>query len=113
DQQQLDYIKRIIDRSDYYIIIVGRRYGSLSDHELIFAEDVFAYARSKDIPILAFLPEKPGHATGGAIEPEPPLKERLDTFKARLSTSRIVEFWSNENDLCMKAMMAVATAVNL
>ncbi|WP_347263355.1 DUF4062 domain-containing protein [Nitrobacter sp.] len=113
DQQQLDYIKRIIDRSDYYIIIVGRRYGSLSDHELTFAENAFAYARSKDIPILAFLPEKPGHATGGAIEPELPLKEKLDAFKARLSSSRIVEFWSNGNDLCMKAMMAVATAVNL
>ena len=27
DQMQLDYIKRIIDRSDYYVAIVGSRYG--------------------------------------------------------------------------------------
>ncbi len=113
DQQQLDYIKRIIDRSDYYIMIVGRRYGALSGSELTFAEDAFEYARSKGIPILAFLPEKPDDMAVGAIEPEASLKEKLDAFKARLSTGRIVEFWSNENDLCMKAMMAVATAVNL
>ena len=25
DQQQLEYIKRIIDRSDYYVVIVGGR----------------------------------------------------------------------------------------
>lgn len=113
DQQQLDYIKRIIDRSDYYIIIVGRRYGALSDHELIFAEDTFAYARSKDIPILAFFPENPGNIADDTIEPDAPLREKLDAFKARLKTGRIVEFWSNENDLCMKVVMAVATAVNL
>lgn len=110
DQQQLDYIKRIIDRSDYYIMIVGRRYGSLSGDELTFTENTFEYAQSKGIPILAFLPENPGGIACGT-ESEAPLKERLDAFKAK--TGRIVESWSNENDLCMKVMMAVATAVNL
>lgn len=112
DQQQLDYIKRIIDRSDYYIMIVGRRYGSLSGDELTFTENAFEYTQSKGIPILAFLPESPGVIACGT-ESEAPLKERLDAFKARLKTGRIVESWSNENDLCMKVVMAVATAVNL
>lgn len=112
-QQQLDYIKRIIDRSDYYIMIVGRRYGSLSDGELTFTEGAFEYARSKDIPILAFLPDQPGEIAVDTIEPETPLKEKLDAFKTRLNNGRIVEFWNNENDLCMKVVLAVATAVNL
>jgi hypothetical protein len=113
DQQQLDYIKRIIDRSDYYIILVGRRYGWLSDDELTFTEGAFEYARTKGLPILAFLPENSSNVACNAIEPEAQLKEKLDAFKARLKTGRIVEFWSNENDLCMKVVMAVATAVNL
>ena len=112
DQQQLDYIKRIIDRSDYYIMIVGRRCGSLSGDELTFTQNAFEYTQSKGIPILAFLPENPGGIACGT-ETEAPLKERLDAFKARLKTGRIVESWSNENDLCMKVVMAVATAVNL
>jgi hypothetical protein len=114
DQQQLDYIKRIIDRSDYYVVIVGGRYGSPSDDGLTFTEAAFEYARSKDIPILAFLPGNPGDIAVGKIETDALLKEKLDAFKARVSTGRsIVEFWNNENDLCMKVVLAVATAVNL
>ncbi|WP_438274525.1 DUF4062 domain-containing protein [Nitrobacter sp.] len=105
DQTQLDYIKRIIDRSDYFITIVGGHYGSLSHDGLNFSEGAFEYARSKDVPILAFLSE--------TFEPDAGLKERLDAFKARLRTAGIVETWINESDLCMKVVMAVATAVNL
>ncbi|MEO6946366.1 MAG: DUF4062 domain-containing protein [Nitrobacter sp.] len=113
DKQQHDYIKRVIDRSDYYIAILGGRYGSLSDGGLNFTEEEFEYARSKDIPILTFLPEDRGDISIGKTETDILLKERLDAFKARLSTGRIVEYWNNENDLCMKVVLAVATAVNL
>ncbi|WP_439925414.1 DUF4062 domain-containing protein [Nitrobacter sp. JJSN] len=112
DRQQLDYINRIIDRSDYYVVIVGSRCGPLSDDGLAVTEKLFEYARSKDVPILAFLPESSGDVALGA-ETDARLKEKLDAFKARLSTSGIVEFWSNENDLCMKVVLAVATAANL
>jgi hypothetical protein len=105
DQTQLNYIKRIIDRCDYYLVIVGSRYGSLSHDGLNFAEGAFEYARSKDVPTLAFLAEIP--------EPDAGLKERLDAFKAHLNDAGVVELWTNESDLCMKAVMAVATAVNL
>jgi hypothetical protein len=105
DQTQLDYIKRIIDRSDYFITIVGGHYGSLSHDGLNFSEGAFEYARSKDVPILAFLSE--------TSEPDAGLRERLDAFKARLKAAGIVETWINESDLCMKVVMAVATAVNL
>lgn len=113
DQQQLDYTKRIIDRSDYYVVIVGSRNSSLSDDGLAVTEKTFEYARSKDIPILAFLPGNPDDVAASKTETDARLKEKLDAFKARLSTSRIIEFWNNENDLCMKVVLAVATAVNL
>jgi hypothetical protein len=59
DQKQLEYIKRIIDRSDYYVIIVGARYGSPAENGLSYTENEFDYARSKNIPVLAFLPADP------------------------------------------------------
>jgi hypothetical protein len=31
DQKQLEFIKRVIDRCDYYVVIIGGRYGSLAD----------------------------------------------------------------------------------
>ena len=38
DEQQLEYIKRVIDDSDYYILIIGGRYGSVTDDGLSFTE---------------------------------------------------------------------------
>jgi hypothetical protein len=49
DQQQLDFIKRVIDRSDYYVVIVAGRYGSLADDKLSFTEHEYEYALSKGI----------------------------------------------------------------
>src|SRR6185437_8961757 len=113
DQQQLNYIKRIIDRSDYYVVIVGDRDCSFSSDTLRFTEQELEYAQSKDIPILAFLPERPEVVAVSKAETDVLPKEALDAFKARLSAGRIVEFWNNENDLCMKVVLAVTTAVNL
>jgi hypothetical protein len=113
DQQQLSYIKRIIDRSDYYVVIVGSHDCLFSSDALRLAEQELEYARSKGIPILAFLPERPGVVAVSKAETDVLPKEALGAFKSRLSAGRIVEFWNNENDLCMKVVLAVTTAVNL
>src|SRR6266849_1019042 len=55
DQQQLEFIKRVIDRCDYYVVIVGGRYGSLADEKISFTEMEYEYARQRGIPVLAFL----------------------------------------------------------
>jgi len=51
DKQQLEYIKRIIkriiDRSDYYVVIVAGRYGSVGGDNVSFTEAEFEYAKSK------------------------------------------------------------------
>src|SRR5258705_11287944 len=59
DQQQLEYIQRVIGRSDYYVVIVGGRYGSLAENGLSYTENEFDYARSRGIPVLAFLHSDP------------------------------------------------------
>jgi hypothetical protein len=56
DQQQLEYIKRIIDRSDYYVVIVGGRYGSLANNGLSYTENEFDYAHSKGHPRIGVSP---------------------------------------------------------
>jgi hypothetical protein len=113
DQQQLEYIKRVIDRSDYYVVIVGGRYGSVDDEGISFTEREFDYARSKNIPVLAFLHAKPSSIPVGKTDEDSTKAARLIDFRKRLQTGRIVEFWTDANDLCTKAVIAVANAVNL
>jgi hypothetical protein len=113
DEQQLDYIKRIIDRSDYYVVIVGGRYGSVDEHAVSYTEREFEYAQSKGIPVLAFLHADPGSIAVGKTDEDSDKKARLDRFKAKLMTGRLVESWTGIDELCTKVVIAVANATNL
>ena len=113
DQQQLEYIQRIINRSDYYVVLVGARYGSLAENGLSYTENEFDYARSKGIPALAFLPADPTKIAVGKTEGDIVKREKLEAFKVKLKTGRIVEHWTNADDLCLKVVTAVAHAMNL
>ena len=50
DTDQFDFIKKIIDDCDYYILIVGGRYGTISDDGISYTEKEFDYAIDKKIP---------------------------------------------------------------
>ncbi|MDR2894859.1 MAG: DUF4062 domain-containing protein [Alistipes sp.] len=59
DEEQFNYIKRIIDYCDYYVLIIGGRYGSMDDTGMSYTEKEFDYAISKGINVLAFLHSDP------------------------------------------------------
>ena len=48
DEEQFEFIKRIIDDCDYYIVIVGGRYGSLAGGGISYTEKEYEYAKSKN-----------------------------------------------------------------
>src|SRR5688572_2128201 len=54
DEEQLEFIKRVIDDCDYYLLILGGRYGSLDAEGVSYTEREFDYAVGKNIPVLAF-----------------------------------------------------------
>jgi hypothetical protein len=47
DEKQWDFIKKIIDDSDYYLLIIEGRYGTVANDGLSFTEKEFDYAISK------------------------------------------------------------------
>jgi Domain of unknown function (DUF4062) len=113
DQQQLEYIQRVIDRSDYYVVIVGGRYGSLADETASFTEKEFEYAHSKGIPVLAFLHREPRKLPVEKTDEDPAKAVSLEKFRKRLASGRIVEFWTDANSLCTQVVIAVTNAANL
>lgn len=113
DQQQLEFIKRVVDRSDYYVVIVGGRYGSLADDKISYTEKEYEYALSKHIPVLAFLHGSPEKIEVGKTDQNETLAKRLEAFRDRLAKGRIVDFWTNHQELCTKVVIAVAQAINL
>ena len=54
-----ELIARIVEASDYYILIVGGRYGSTDEEGVSFTEREHQLALDKGIPVLAFLHRDP------------------------------------------------------
>ena len=113
DQQQLEFIKRIIDRCDYYVVIIGGRYGSLADESISFTEKEYEYALERNIPVLAFVHSNPDDIPSGKTDKDLDKIKKLDAFRTRLATGRMIDFWSETNDLCTKIVIAVGQAITL
>jgi hypothetical protein len=113
DQQQLEFIKRVIDRCDYYVVIVGGRYGTLADDRISFTEKEYEYAICRGIPILAFLHAHPEVIPVGKTDESRSKARKLKLFRDRLAKGRLVDFWNEPAELCTKVVIAVTNAVNL
>src|SRR3989339_1808734 len=68
DEEQLEFIKKIIDDCDYYLIIIGGRYGSTTADGISFTEKEYDYAVGKGIPIIALLHGNPEIIPAGKTE---------------------------------------------
>jgi hypothetical protein len=107
DTDQFDFIKKIIDDCDYYILIVGGRYGTISDDGISYTEKEFDYAIDKKIPVLAFLHEDINNIPVGKSDIETIKREKLIAFREKVSSGRLVKFWNNAEDLNGKVAVSL------
>jgi len=58
DSEQWTVISQTIETSDYYVVIIGERYGSTTDSGVSYTEKEYDYAISKGIPVFAFIKDE-------------------------------------------------------
>lgn len=106
DEEQWEIIRETIDSSDYYVLIIAQRYGSIisdgPDAGMSYTEREFTYAKEKGIPILVFLINDDVAVPPAYVDKEPEKVEKLEKFKAEAKTGRTVVWWSNEDELATK-----------
>jgi hypothetical protein len=108
DEDQWALIKGVIDDSDYYVLVIGGRYGSTSSSGLSYTEMEFDYAAWTKKPILAFIHEKPEDIPAGKTDQSDRLRKQLDAFKKKVETARHVKYWTNPDNLKAKVIQAAA-----
>jgi hypothetical protein len=59
DEEQFEFIKRVIDDCDYYLLIVGGRYGSTTPDGIIYTEKEYDYAVHRGLKVIALIHENP------------------------------------------------------
>ena len=70
DESKWALITRVIDDCDYYLVIIGGRYGSVDAEGISFTEREYDYAVKVKIPVLAFLHSDPDVIPAGKTELE-------------------------------------------
>lgn len=111
NDEQFEFIKRVIDDCDYYIIILGGRYGSSGSDGIGYTEKEFDYAISKGIPVVSFIHEDPGNLPVKKSDLDPMAAGKLAEFRNKVRTGRLVNFWSNKDDLGAKVVIGLIHAI--
>lgn len=103
DEEQWEIIQETIDSSDYYVLILGQRYGSViesgSDAGISYTEKEFRYAREKKIPILVFIIDDDVAIKPEFMEKDPESIKKLADFKTEAKKGRTVQWWTNIDEL--------------
>jgi len=107
NDEQFNIIKKKIDLCDYYILIIGNRYGSINpDTQLSYTEMEYNYAIDKSLPVLVFASEN----TNNEYEESDEKQEKLRAFREKALKSRMASMWKDINDLSLKVVSAISNA---
>ena len=110
DEDQWSLIKKVIDDSDYYIIIVAGRYGSMGPDGISFTEMEFRYAKETGKPIIGFIHKEPEKIPSKFSEPTPEGKAKLDEFR-ELVKGKPCRFWTSPAELGSQVSRSVVKLI--
>ncbi|MEM0578504.1 DUF4062 domain-containing protein [Flavobacterium polysaccharolyticum] len=109
DETQWDFIKKLIDESDYYIVIVAGKYGSEDEKGVSYTQKEYEYALSKNIPIIGFLHRNIDNLPSLKTEKDKKKIEKLDTFK-EIVKRKLCKFWETPQELGAVVSRSVSQA---
>lgn len=98
NEDQWTYIKKVIDQSDYYLVIVGGRYGSTDSEGLSYTEKEYDYAISQNVPVIGFIHENPNKLEVDKVDLDQEKRIKLEKFKDKIK-NKLLKTWTNPADL--------------
>lgn len=111
DDEQFNVIKKVIDLCDYYILIIGNRYGSINEKTgLSYTEMEYEYALSKEIPVLVFALENSDIEGNVDTEENVISLGKLAQFKEKALKNRLASVWKDIGDLTGKVAISIMRA---
>ncbi len=100
-------ISRVIDLSDYYVVILSGMYGTIDESTGVsWTEREYQYAVSRAVPVLGFVRDD-SHITQDKAEADPIKRAKLTAFKGVLRQTHMVQGWTDGADLARKVVDAL------
>jgi hypothetical protein len=99
DDDAWTLIRRVIDECDYYLLLIGGKYGSVDADGVGFTEREYYYAISCGKPVMAFLHGDPDQIPAGKSEKRDEARAKLERFREKVQASKHVKFWTTPPEL--------------
>lgn len=101
NDDQWTLIKGVIEQSDYYLVILGGRYGSTTEEGISYTEKEYDYAVEIGIPVMGFVIADADAIPVGKTDKNDAAAKRLAEFRAKVQT-RMTKDWKDAADLGSK-----------
>jgi len=111
DADSWEVIKRAIDQSDYYVLVIAGRYGSIATDGLSFTEKEYHYAREKNIPVLAFVHANRDVIPSGKVEKTH--TSELEKFINLVNANHNRTTWTTKDDLATNVLATLTQSAYL
>ena len=111
DDEQFEVIKKVINLCDYYILIIGKRYGSVNEVTgKSYTEMEYEYAKEMDIPVLVFALDESVELPHEKTEDDDIKRNKLQNFKTLAMQNRLASIWKSVDDLTGKVAISIMKA---
>jgi hypothetical protein len=110
DDEQWQFIQQEILSSDYYVVVVAGKYGSLAEDGQSFTEKEYDFATNSGKPVMGFLVRELGDLKGSKLEEEQAKRDKLQAFRNKVSRGKLVKFYRTEDELKAQVMQALVHA---
>lgn len=101
NDDQWTLIKGVIEQSDYYLVVLGGRYGSVTEEGVSYTEKEYDYAVELGIPVMGFVPADMDEIPVGKTDKNVAAAQKLDEFRTKVR-KRMTKEWKNAEDLGSK-----------
>lgn len=110
DEGQFPFIKALIDQCDYYVLVVGGRYGTSSEDGLSYTHKEYRYAVEKGVPVLVIIHDDREQISVNKSEKSDDGRKKLDAFIKEVTGDRLRATWSNSDQLKLRVREALENA---
>lgn len=105
----LEEIGKLIEECDYYVLVIGGKYGSMDEEGISFTEREYDLAIKLKKYVLAFPHAEPENLSVSKSENEPELRKKLECFKSKVRRHLLKPYRTPE-DLKSNVLASLAIA---
>jgi hypothetical protein len=110
DDEQWEFIKHEIESSDYYVVVVAGKYGSIAPSGVSFTEMEYDFAVAQGKYVMGFLFHDLDELKGHSLESENDRRDHLEAFRTKVAHGKLIRKYKSGDDLKAQVIQALAHA---